>query len=112
MTEEFLAEIRNLIRDRLAALDREDARGQEGQGTVELDQQSVGRLSRMDALQSQAMAKGLQGRRDAERRGLRAALERLEASEYGYCEDCGDEIVPGRLRANPMVTRCMSCAGG
>lgn len=33
-------------------------------GTVELDQSSVGRLSRIDALQQQALAKGLLERRE------------------------------------------------
>lgn len=105
-------EIRSLIETRLAALDHEDALGRQGQDVVTLDQQSVGRLSRMDALQSQAMAKGMQGRRDAERRALRAALERLDEGEFGYCEDCGDDIAPARLRANPAVMRCVSCAVG
>ena len=49
-----------LIAQMLAELDREDARGQDGQSVVTLDQQAVGRLSRMDALQSQAMAKAQQ----------------------------------------------------
>ena len=49
---------------RLAEIDQEDARGREGQATVELDQQAVGRLSRQDALQSQAMARATHARRD------------------------------------------------
>ena len=40
----------------LTMLDDDDALALESQKTVELDQQSVGRLSRMDALQQQAMA--------------------------------------------------------
>ena len=44
------------ITDQLSALEQDNALGQSSQALVTLDQQSVGRLSRMDALQSQAMA--------------------------------------------------------
>lgn len=112
MNEETRKYFRDLIQARLAALDEEDAMGHDAQSVVTLDQQSVGRLSRMDALQSQAMAKGLQARRDAERVGLRAALDRLDEDEFGFCEDCGEDIAAKRLELNPTVTRCISCASG
>ena len=96
----------------LAALDAEDAAGRADQATVALDQQSVGRLSRMDAMQRQAMAQATRRRREAERARLVAALARLDEGEYGYCTDCGDEIAPARLDANPAVTLCLSCARG
>lgn len=101
-----------LIRTRLNEIEAENARGHEGQAVVELDQQAVGRLSRMDALQNQAMAKAQQVRRDAEVAGLSAALARIDDDEFGYCEDCGDEIAVRRLELNPTVTRCISCASG
>jgi DnaK suppressor protein len=100
------------IAERLAELDREDALGANGQSVVTLDQQSVGRLSRMDALQSQALAQGMQARRDAERRALAQALERLNSGEYGWCEECGDAIAPARLRFDPAARLCISCASG
>ncbi|OWU85630.1 molecular chaperone DnaK [Oceanicola sp. 22II-s10i] len=78
---------------------------------VELDQQSVGRLSRMDALQNQAMAAGTEARRAARSRALTAALSRIDEGEFGYCEDCGDFIGLARLDLDPSVMRCVSCAG-
>jgi len=112
MNDAETLEIVALIRRRLAELSAQDLLGQDGQSVVQLDQQSVGRLSRMDALQSQAMAKAQQVRRDTERRGLQAALARVEDGEFGWCEDCGEAIAPGRLRLNPASTRCVSCAAG
>jgi len=112
MDEESLGEFRALILARLAALEDEDAMGAQGQSTVELDQQAVGRLSRMDALQNQAMAKAGGARRQAERTRLQAALSRMDEGDYGYCDDCGEEIAPGRLRLDPAATRCVDCAGG
>ncbi|MBY6201250.1 TraR/DksA family transcriptional regulator [Maritalea mobilis] len=77
---------------------------------VELDQQSVGRLSRMDALQGQAMAKGLEARRAGRLRAIDAALGRIDEGEFGWCEDCGEFIGTRRLDVDPCMTRCVSCA--
>jgi DnaK suppressor protein len=37
------------------------------------------------------------------------ALERLNAGNYGRCNECGDEISPQRLRALPFAVRCKDC---
>ena len=103
---------RGLITNRLSILDDEDTLGEAGQATVELDQQAVGRLSRQDALQNQAMAKATHARREAERQKLKAALARMDEGEFGYCEDCGDAIATRRLELDPGVTRCVECAKG
>lgn len=112
MNETELSEFQALIRDRLAELEVEDQLGEDGQATVKLDQQAVGRLSRMDALQNQAMAKANSVRRQSERLRLKAALSRIDEGEYGYCEDCGDDIAPARLRLDPAAPRCIDCARG
>ena len=112
MNETQTETFRALILDRLAGLEREDARGRDGQSVVTLDQQAVGRLSRQDALLSQSMAKATQARRDGMRTDLKAALVRLDDGEFGYCEDCGEEIAVKRLELDPTATRCISCASG
>lgn len=78
---------------------------------VELDQTRVGRLSRMDALQGQAMAKETERRRSLELQRIRTALERIEDEEFGYCVSCGEEIPLKRLELDPAVTTCVDCAG-
>ena len=97
---------------RLEELKVEDARGKDTQKTVELDQQAVRRLSRMDALQNQAMAKAQATRRAAQRQRLMAALARIESDEFGYCSDCGADLEPARLSVDPTIPRCMSCTRG
>jgi DnaK suppressor protein len=77
---------------------------------VELDQQSVGRLSRMDALQVQAMAKALEVRRQGRLQRIEAALRCLEGGDYGYCAECGKEIPDKRLAIDPTIARCVDCA--
>lgn len=84
--------------------------GDESAGTVELDQTKVGRLSRMDALQSQAMSKATNQRRDLELKRIGAALRRIAEDEYGYCIKCGDEIAVKRLQADPAAPLCIECA--
>jgi RNA polymerase-binding transcription factor len=101
-----------LIRARLTALEAQNQLGKDAQSVVQLDQQSVGRLSRMDALQNQAMAKAQQARRDTQTLRLNAALARIEQGEFGYCEDCGEDIAPKRLELDPSVTKCIACASG
>ncbi len=106
------ARFASLIRDRLAAIEAENQRGLAGQAVVELDQQSVGRLSRMDALQNQAMAKAQATRRDLEARRLQGALRRMDEGEFGYCDACGDEIAHKRLELDPAAAKCINCASG
>lgn len=77
---------------------------------VELDQQSVGRLSRMDALQVQAMANAVDARRKGRLQRIEAALKRLDEGDYGYCLDCGEEIPEKRLATDLAVTHCVDCA--
>lgn len=79
-------------------------------GVVELDQSRVGRLSRMDALQGQAMSLEAKRRRQIELAKIGAALQRLETGDYGYCVKCGEETGAGRLEHDPAAPLCISCA--
>jgi DnaK suppressor protein len=77
---------------------------------VKLDQTAVGRLSRMDAMQQQAMAQATTRRTDQEMQRIHTALSRLQSGDYGYCVKCEEEIAEGRLRADPAALVCIDCA--
>ena len=79
---------------------------------VTLDQTSVGRLSRMDAMQGQAMAEEVKRRRGQELLRIRSALERITGydEEYGYCVKCGEAINEERLVFDPSIVLCKKCA--
>jgi len=94
----------------LHELDQGEDLGRESRKTVQLDQQSVGRLSRMDAMQQQAMAKATGARRNQHRLRIAAALLRMDQGEFGYCTECGEEIPLKRLELDPTVPTCISCA--
>jgi DnaK suppressor protein len=78
---------------------------------VELDQTTIGRLSRVDALQVQAMAQETGRRREIELKRIEGALRRIEEDEYGYCTHCGEEIAPKRLDVDPSAPLCIKCVG-
>ena len=102
--------VRERLQQMLAALDQRDGSDADGRATVELDQTRVGRLSRMDALQGQAMAQETARRRQQERQRIVAALRRLDNGEYGACVRCGEEIAGRRLQNDPAVPTCIGCA--
>ena len=110
------AETTEMFRARLEAMAAEIAAAEADTATdrepVALDQQSVGRLARMDAMQVQAMAAAQSRRRAEELRRIRAALARVEEGEFGHCQGCGDEIARGRLELDPATPFCVTCARG
>lgn len=108
MTEE---EAREKLLARRAELEEEERISSESRGPVTLQQDSVGRLSRIDAMQQQAMAQATHRRREAELHRIEAALRRIDAGEWGWCVTCGEEIAEARLRHDPSVTQCVGCAG-
>ena len=77
---------------------------------VVLDQTTVGRLSRMDDLQTQAMSVETERRRKDEMQRIEAALGRIGEGEFGYCMTCGDEIEKKRLELDPAIPTCVGCA--
>lgn len=79
---------------------------------VELDQQAIGRLSRMDALQNQAMAQASEARRTALAQKIARAHLLIEEDEYGFCQECGEDIPFARLKLDPTITTCVTCASG
>lgn len=98
-----------LLATREAILGVADARNA-STATVVLDQTSVGRLSRMDALQQQAMAQSTRKRAELSLQRIEAALRRCENGSYGVCLDCDEPIDPRRLELDPAATLCIACA--
>ena len=100
----------DVIRAEMCQLKALSETAKESRAPVKLDQQSVGRLSRMDAMQQQSMELATEDRRQQRLIALSAALKRIEAGDYGYCLKCDDEIAAGRLAVDPAVSLCIGCA--
>ena len=111
MTEDaFLADCRQRLNQLRKELEGVAETGDASAATVELDQSKVGRLSRMDAMQAQAMAKASAGRRRAALRRIEAAMERIANGDFGHCIECEEAINPRRLEFDPTALRCIDCA--
>jgi DnaK suppressor protein len=101
-------------RDRLLTLRAElqnlAETGDASAAVVELDQSKVGRLSRMDAMRAQAMAKASSNRRQTMLTKITAALKRIDNGDYGFCRECEEPINPKRLEFDPTAIHCIGCA--
>lgn len=82
---------------------------QETSQVVELDQPTQGRLTRMNALQDQEMAKANKQHVEQRLRLINAALGRISQGEYGYCLHCEEPISAQRLHAAPESAYCLNC---
>lgn len=105
-----IAHFRARLRERQADLQATEQEAHEAGQTVELDQSRVGRLSRIDALQQQAMSQENERRRELELKRIASALKRIEAGDYGYCLSCDEPIDAKRLEFDPAATQCIRCA--
>lgn len=102
--------VKQTLYDMEIRLKEESESSAESRETVVLDQTSVGRLSRMDALQGQAMAKAEEQRRQMALRRISGALQRIEHQNFGECIECGEWIGAKRLTWDPLVLKCIECA--
>jgi len=112
MTPQQTAQFHALMTAQLAELEHALSAANTNAGTVMLDQSSVGRLSRMDAMQQQAMASSQLATLQRRRTQLQAALKRLGNHNFGICCQCGEEIALPRLQADPGTPFCADCQAG
>ena len=110
LDNERITELRKRLLQQHEELQGLEETGAEAASTVELDQTTVGRLSRMDDLRAQAMSQESERRRHLELQRINSALQRMDAGEYGYCVRCGEEIALKRLEFDPAAPLCIRCA--
>lgn len=110
MKDSDIEAFRQKLADLRADLEQLEAASEQAGRPVELDQSRVGRLSRMDAMQAQQMAREASRRRQQQLRAIKGALRRIDSGEYGSCAACGEEIDIRRLAFDPACTRCIRCA--
>ena len=102
-------ELKEIIISELKALEQNLNDSRDTSKVVELDQQLIGRLSRMDSIQNKEMSKANLGRRIERKSQLLGVLERINEKDFGFCIDYDEEIDIRRLRVNPIVRKCFSC---
>ncbi len=101
---------RSRIEAEIAELRTLSDSSKQSRAPVTPDQQSVGRLSRMDAMQQQQMALELKRRKEQYRLRLENALKRIDQGTYGRCGRCKGLITAERLEIQPDAVLCVRCA--
>jgi RNA polymerase-binding transcription factor len=105
-----LGYFKQLLNDRWEEINEIVETGDNAAQPVELDQTRVGRVSRMDAMQAQAMSIEAKRRREIELSRIKIALKRIEEETYGECLQCNEMISLARLKHNPSTPLCIQCA--
>ena len=100
-------ELRTLLLANKSKLEKQLADAKSATAVGTLDQSSVGRLSRMDAMQQQSMAVSTRAKAEASLRKTLNALKRLDAGEFGYCSQCDEAIEFKRLTVQPEESHCL-----
>jgi len=110
MSDVDIASLRERLLELREELEASAATADESSQVVELDQARVGRLSRMDAMQAQAMSQAAGRRREDMLKRITSTLARIDREDFGVCKSCDEAINPKRLEFDPTVTLCVSCA--
>ncbi len=71
---------------------------------------SIGRVSRMDAINNKSVAEAALRSANQKLSKLKVALAKLDKPEFGICVFCKNPIPPARLMYMPESTRCVRCA--
>jgi DnaK suppressor protein len=111
LTPDQLSELKAELDRQLKKLMRSMRTTNRAMKPVQLDQTSVGRLSRIDNLQTQGLTAGLQAREQAKFGQITEALKRVDAGTYGRCVICGEPVAFERLLVFPEAPNCAGCAG-
>lgn len=109
MNQKDITPIKSIIRRRIEGLNELLGNNTEDTNPIEPDV-SIGRLSRLDAMQMQQMALEQKRRHESELKKLKEALKRIENGSYGKCMMCRQPIAFVRLEAQPDALLCISCA--
>lgn len=112
MTDAELERLRHMLAARRHEIHALQDMSAQSRSAVELDQSSVGRVSRIDAMQAQQMALAAGRQRQEELVRIDAALTRMTDGTFGECLVCGEDIAPKRLDFDPAITTCIGCARG
>lgn len=108
LTDEHLKELGQALTTLRAEVEANLTTSTEDAQPVDLEL-SIGRLSRVDALQQQHLAAARKQRLKVQLEQIKSAQARISAGTYGECISCGDAIPLGRLRARPESPLCLKC---
>jgi DnaK suppressor protein len=105
---EQLIDLEILAGEELERLEAEDLEAADSLEVVSPDN-AIGRLSRLDSMQMQEVAKEASRQRGMRIHRLREALSKMDRGNYGLCTACSEWIDFERLKAGPETLKCSAC---
>jgi DnaK suppressor protein len=109
MTEEERSKIKEMIANRIIKVEKKVANYEEMTQPIK-PENSIGRLSRLDAINNKSVVEAALRRAKENLNALKAAVDNIEEEEFGLCKGCGDAIPMGRIVLKPENPYCVSCA--
>ena len=103
--KQIASEIKQLIKK----LEIEIAALEESAAPV-VPENSIGRISRMDAINNKSVVEASLRNRKKKLGKLRVALSNVAKPGFGQCANCGNAINPKRIMLMPESSKCIKCA--
>ncbi len=97
------------IKEKLDALEEEIAYLKEETKPI-APENSIGRVSRMDAINNKSVAEESLRQNKSTQIRLQEALANIANPDFGLCQNCKEQIAFERLLFMPESRRCMHCA--
>jgi DnaK suppressor protein len=109
LTPKQTQELRSILQSTKTKLEQQLLDAESATGVVTLDQSTVGRVSRVDAMQQQSMAVSTRAKAQDTLRKVLQALLRMDKEDFGYCGQCYEPIQFNRLKVQPQANHCLKC---
>jgi DnaK suppressor protein len=109
LTPKQTQELRSLLQANKTKLEQQLLDAESATGVVTLDQSTVGRVSRVDAMQQQSMAVSTRAKAESTLRKVLIALKRIDREDFGCCGQCDEPIQFNRLKVQPQANHCLKC---
>lgn len=109
MTEEERSKIKEMIAKRIVKVEKKVANYEEMTKPIK-PENSIGRLSRLDAINNKSVVEAALRRAKENLNALKAAVENIDDEKFGLCKGCGNDIPMGRIVLKPENPYCVSCA--
>lgn len=104
-----LDEIKHKIDEEIAKTNRLIADYKEQSKPVSLDN-SIGRISRMDAINNKSITESALRQAEAKLSKLNQAKDNIGKPDFGKCIKCKQPIPIGRILLMPESNKCVNCA--
>ncbi|MCO6477902.1 MAG: TraR/DksA C4-type zinc finger protein [Phaeodactylibacter sp.] len=101
--------LRKKIVETIGRMEKEVERLEEATRPIS-PENAIGRVSRMDAINSKGVSEAALRSSRRKLSSLRLALAKVGSPGFGICTRCRQPIPPARLMYMPESTRCVRCA--